>query len=417
MRYEIPGVGMAITVITQVHVFDGSSPDVLRDRTLIIEDARIKDIASSSPATSVDRIIDGGGRFAIPGLIDAHFHCCLSTLDLPALDRMPMSLLAQHARRILEAALQRGFTSIRDAGGADHGIASAVEHGLIDGPRVFFSGRALSQTGGHGDLRDPHHVEPCACAYRGRISRVVDGEDAVRLAVREELRRGAHQIKLMVSGGVLSPADPIWMNQFSDAEIRAAVEEAGTRRCYVMAHAHTAGAALRCAALGVRSIEHGTLIDPVTASRLADSDCFVVPTLVTMDALLRSEQGRRLPAAAHAKLEGLLDSGLAALKACHRAGVRLGFGTDLLGELHVRQSGEFALRAAVQEPVDILRSATSVNAAMMGLEGEIGTLAPGAHADLLLLDGDPLQDISVLTRPEATLALIMKGGVIFRNAL
>ena len=271
-------------------VFDGVSAEPRENATVVVEDGRIKEVADGAVRAPADaERVACAGRTLMPGLIDAHFHALLVELTVPPLDDMPASLLYQLARRSLEGALSRGFTTVRDAGGADLGLAMAVERGLIAGPRIFFAGRGLSQTGGHGDMRSQTRFEPCGCAaYHGPITQVADGVDAVRRAAREELRKGAHQIKMMVSGGVLSPTDPLWMDQYSDEEIRVGVEEAATRRTYVMAHAHTANAVRRCAELGVRSIEHGTLIDAEAAEAAAAAGAFVVPTLVTLFAMIES---------------------------------------------------------------------------------------------------------------------------------
>ncbi|MFA7588204.1 MAG: amidohydrolase family protein, partial [Novosphingobium sp.] len=384
-------------LIRNCRIFDGHT--ILNDGrhlTIAIADGRIERVGPIDDAE--DRaVIDAEGRTAMPGLIDAHFHACSPTLSVPTADGMPDSLLAQHARAILEGALLRGFTSVRDMGGADLGLHQAVEQGLVRGPRLFFCGKAFSQTGGHGDLRQtgrsPIHATGCACAYHGSLTRVVDGADALRKEIRETLRQGAHHIKLMLSGGVLSPTDPLWMPQYSDAEIRAAVEEACGRHCYVAAHAHTSEAAIRCAELGIRSIEHGTLIDEQAAERIADTDSFVVPTLAIIDALLDDAISSTLSPEARSKVSALMDSALQAIIHCEQAGVPIGFGTDLLGQLHPRQNREFLLRSAVQSPIDILRSATSVNARLLNREGEIGVIAPRAQADLLLIDGDPLQSV------------------------
>lgn len=408
-------------LISNCRIFDGY--EMIDDGArldIAIADGRIAQIGRIDTMDGATRI-DAGGRIAIPGLIDAHFHACSPTLSLSATDSMPDSLLAHHARRILEETLQRGFTSVRDMGGADRGLHLAVEEGLIEGPRLFFCGKALSQTGGHGDLRPPGrlpaHTAGCACAYQGSLTRVVDGADNIRLEVREILRQGAHHIKLMMSGGVLSPTDPLWMPQYSDAEILAAVEEARTRRTYVAAHAHSADAAMRCARLGIRSVEHGTLIDASTARHLAEVGCFVVPTLAVMDALLDSAAGSLLPGEARGEVAMLLGKAIEAIGHCTDAGVPIGFGTDLLGDLHPRQNREFLLRRVVQSPVDILRSATSVNARLLGREGEIGTIANHALADLLLLEGDPLDPADEgLADPENGIALIVSRGQIVRDA-
>ena len=265
---------------------------------------------------------------------------------------------------MLEAMLRRGFTTVRDAGGADWGLAEAVRRGLVQGPRIFFSGRTLSQTGGHGDFQ-PRTDAPglCACQIHSNgFSHVADGVPAVRKAAREELRRGATQVKIMASGGVASPSDPIWNLQYSTEELRAIVEEAEGWRTYAMAHAYTPEAITRAVEAGVRSIEHGNLIDRATADRMARKGAYLVPTLVTYYAL--DEFGRKLgfPEASQRKVRDVLDAGLASLEICREAGVPVGFGTDLLGETHEQQSREFSIRAQVLSPAEVIRSATLVNA-------------------------------------------------------
>lgn len=399
-------------LLTDLHIFDGHASDFTDAQDILIEGGRIKAIGANLKAAGARRV-KGAGRFAIPGLIDAHFHANAPLLDIEMADRMPPSLLAQHARLNLQAALQRGFTTLRDAGGADRGLAMAIEAGLIAGPRLFFAGKALSQTGGHGDLA-PLGVPACACSYSGTLTEVVDGVDAVRLAVRRALRDGASQIKLMVSGGVFSESDPIWSNQFCDDEIAAAVAETAARRSYVMAHAHGADAAARCSRLGVRSIEHGTLIDRPTAAVLASAGTYVVPTLAIIDAL-RSLPGSAVPGRVLDKLAAVAGQALGAVEACHDAGVRLGLGTDLLGELHGAQSREFLVRSELQPALDVLKSATSINAEMMLMTGELGEISPGALADVLILNCNPLADVRVLADPEKTIDVIVSRGRIVKG--
>ncbi|MDR3513863.1 MAG: amidohydrolase family protein [Caulobacteraceae bacterium] len=406
---------MTSLLIKNALVFDGEADALAGERDILVRDGRIEAIEARIGG-GADRVLEAAGRVAMPGLIDAHFHANAPLTDVAAADRMAPALLAQYARANLEGALLRGFTTVRDAGGADVGLAQAVERGLIGGPRLFFGGRALSQTGGHGDLRDPHDVHACGCALLGSLTQVVDGVEAVRRTAREELRHGASHIKLMMSGGVLSDSDPIWMAQFADEEVAAAVIEAERWRAYVMAHAHTAEAALRCARLGVRSVEHGTLIDAPTARRLADSPIYVVPTLTIIDSLLRGD-AVALPERSRDKLAAIAPHALAAVEACAQAGVRLGLGTDLLGELHPRQARELVLRAQVQSPLDVLKSATSVNAALIGRPGELGVLKAGALADILLVEGDPIRDIGLLAEPQTGLAAIISRGRLVREAL
>jgi imidazolonepropionase-like amidohydrolase len=354
---------------------------------------------------------DVRGAVVIPGLIDAHVHVTALTADLGSLPALPPSYVAAHSARIMGQMLDRGFTTVRDASGADYGLADAQAEGLIRGPRLVFCGRALSQTGGHGDGRargtHRHDDHPC-CAGLGRIA---DGVDAVRAAARDELRKGAHHIKVMASGGVASPTDRIDSTQYALEELRAIVEEAEAANRYVAAHAYTARAVNRALEVGIRSIEHGNLLDDRSVELFREHDAFLVPTLVTYWAL--KEEGREfgLPESSWRKVDEVLGAGLAALERAARGGVRLVYGTDLLGGMHRHQKHEFRLRAEVQQPLDIIRSATSVAAELVNMPGEIGTLRPGAHADLLVLDGDPLTDIGVLVEPEH-LRHIVQGGAI-----
>ena len=409
---------MAAILFNNCRIFDGAETLPGEMMAVLIEDERIKEISDRPIQVSDARVIEAEGRTLMPGLIDAHYHALLADLNPANLALMPPSLLHQHAHVNLKAALDRGYTSVRDAGGADIGLVRAVEQGLIEGPRIFHAGKALSQTGGHGDMRPATHFEPCACAaYHGPICAVADGVDEVRKAVREELRKGAAQIKLMVSGGVLSPSDPVWMDQYSEEEIRAAVAEAATRRTYVMAHAHTASAARRCVDFGVRSIEHGTLIDRETAEYVAASEAFVVPTLSTI--LMMKERGPALglPSIFADKLGTLFEDAQRAVAHCQAAGVKLGLGSDLIGPLHEHHAMELELRADITSPVEALTAATRTNAALLNKTDELGTVATGAIADLLLVDGDPLADIDLLQHQGARLSVIMKAGALHKCTL
>jgi imidazolonepropionase-like amidohydrolase len=344
----------------------------------------------------------------MPGLIDAHCHVLASSLRVTDTETQPATYVASYATKMLGHALDSGFTTLRDVGGGDLGIARAVEDRLIKGPRVFFAGRVLSMTGGHGDFRDPFSsIGACACS--SRVAVIVDGADAVRAAAREELRRGAHCIKIMLSGGVLSPTDPLWMDQFTDAEVSAAVEEAARRRKYVAAHCHPASSIERAARLGVRTIEHATLIDEPSAAVVKNAGAYVVPTTIIVRALLEDVKSGLLPAWAGAKLKEVSDSSLRGLEIMDRQGLKIGFGTDLLGHLHIHQAREFSVRREVQSAANILRSATSVNAEIL-MEPKLGKIQPGCYADILIVDGDPLTDIHVLAQGGRGLSVIMKGG-------
>ena len=397
-------------------IFDGTTDHLREGLEVLVEGTRIKEVAERPIRAAGATVIDLGGRTLMPGLIDAHFHAYATSLDLGKACAVPLSLHALEAHVLLEQSLARGFTTVRDAAGADVGLALATERGLIKGPRIFYSGRALTQTGGHGDMRSATHIDPCACAQTAHtMGCVVDGVDEVRKAAREELRKGAHQIKIFVSGGISSPGDPVWMRQFTDEEIRAAVEEAASRRTYVLAHAYTAESISRAVRCGVRSIEHGNLIDRAAAEIVRDHDAFVVPTLVTYEANHRFGAAAGAPAFMLAKLDEVRLAGLDALALLVEVGVKIGFGTDLLGELHQYQSDEFTIRARVQKPVDILRSATSINAALVQRSNELGVVRAGALADLIVVDGDPLTDISVLCGQGERIPLVMKAGEILKR--
>ena len=408
-----------ISVFENCVVFDGVNEELLEGVCVVIEGDLIREVTTESVNIAEAHRIDCVGRILMPGLIDAHIHAYTPTFSFYNNDRMPVSLMANHAAVILEGMLKRGFTSVRDAGGADKGLWLAIEQGLIKGPRLFYAGKAISQTGGHGDMRPSDVTEPCGCSgYSGSISRVADGPDEVRKAVREELRKGAHQIKLFVSGGVTSPSDPIWMNQFTEEEIRIAIYEASTRRAYVMAHCHTEEAIRRCVEFGVRSIEHGSEIGDDTAKLIAEKGAFVVPTLAVTDVLRTQGPKLGLPSMSLEKIKGLYESILSSIEACTRAGVKIGLGADLLGhDYHPLQGGELALRGEVNTPIDVLRSATSINAELLQQSGKIGCIAPGAYADILVLDGNPLNDLALFQNAKKNIPVVMKNGEFVRNNL
>ena len=403
---------MAQLLFENARLLDVEAGALRDDTAVLVEGERIVEVSERAVAAPDARRVDLAGRTLMPGLIDAHVHCAITTMNLAAMTSKPTTLVAHEAGRILAGMLRRGFTTVRDAGGADWGLAQAVERGLVDGPRLFFSGRVLSQTGGHGDFtpRDDA-TRLCACQiHSSGFSHVADGVAAVRKAAREELRRGATQVKIMASGGVASPSDPIWNLQYSAEEMRAIVEEAEGWRTYAMAHAYTPEAIRRALDAGVRTIEHGNLIDRATADHMRARGAYLVPTLVTYFAI--DELGRKLgfPAVSQAKVKDVLDRGLASLEIARAAGVALGFGTDLLGETHDQQSREFQLRGEVLPAAEVIRSATVVNARILNRPGELGVIAAGAYADLLVVDGDPLANLSLLAEPEKSLAAIVKGG-------
>jgi imidazolonepropionase-like amidohydrolase len=416
------GTGKRI-VFRSARIFDGESEKLVEGKDVVVAGGIIESVSGPEKASDQkSEVIDCSGRVLMPGLIDAHVHVYAAGLNLTRVAQLPMSYLAHYASVFLRGCLDRGFTTVRDVGGADVGLASAIKDGLLGPvPRLLYGGRVITQTGGHGDFRPGDHaldgVVCCGCSFHSdHLAVVADGVDAVRRAVREELRRGASHIKIMGSGGVASPTDPLDRCQYSDDEIKAAVDEASRAGSYVAAHCHPTEAVRRAAAFGVRSIEHATLIDRETAEFVAGRESFTVPTMSTLFALLEEGETLGLPAASMEKLGKIGDSAIASLEIMKRAGVKMGFGTDLLGSLHVRQSTEFTLRAQVLPAIDILRSACSVNAELMGQTGKLGCIRKGALADLLVIDGNPVEDISLLAGERKGIEMIMKGGQFWKRA-
>ncbi len=408
---------MTQTIFSNAMLLDTEAGVLTGECNILVEDGVIGEIASGPISRKGAQLIDLGGRTVMPGLCDAHVHVTAATPDFAKLRHWSPAYVTARAGGILKDMLMRGFTTVRDAGGADHGLAQAVAEGYLAGPRLLFCGKALSQTGGHGDMRSPgeHALGDCFCC--AGLGRVVDGTTEVRRAARDEIRKGATHIKIMASGGVSSPTDRISNLQFSREEIRAIVDEAHAAGLYVMAHAYTADAINRALECGVRSIEHGNLLDRGSIELFRKTGAYLVPTLSTYHALWDEGVEAGLPAELHGKLSEVLDAGLTALELADKHGVKIAYGTDLLGSMHRHQSNEFKLRSQVQSPRDVIRSATTIAAELFGLSGQIGVIAEGARADLLVVDGNPLEDLTLLQDQGRHLPVIMKDGVICKNEL
>jgi len=325
-----------------------------------------------------------------------------------ATESRPLSYVALVAARRLEAALRRGFTTVRDPAGGDAGIARAIAEQLTPAPRYLWTGAALSQTGGHGDVRAADS-DMCGCASHS--VEVVDGVDPLRRAVRDRFRRGAHAIKLMVSGGVISPTDPIRVPQYSSEEILAVTDEASRRASYVAAHAYSPEAIRHAVDNGVRSIEHGNLLDTATADVMAAAGAFLVPTLAAYDAIDRRGQDLGMSAVSRRKNREVLEYGQQAIELAHAAGVRVGFGTDLMGELEDEQLNGLRQHAEASGPLDMLRSATSTNADLIG-RPDLGRVQPGCVADLLIVDGNPFEQPSTLWASPQRHTIIQNGATL-----
>jgi imidazolonepropionase-like amidohydrolase len=402
--------------IRNARIFDGESPGLV-EGSITVRDGRITAVGSTEEGSGArpgaGTVLDARGRVVIPGLIDAHFHAYALSLTSAVNETGPLSYSALAGARRLEAALLRGFTSVRDVAGGDVGLATAIEEGLCPGPRYFFTGPALSQTGGHGDIRAANDG---SCFHGGHMCQVVDGVEDLLLAVRHRFRTGATAIKLMTSGGVISPVDPIRVPQYSAAEIRVVTEEASRRGSYATAHAYSPEAIRHSVLNGVRCIEHGNLLDAETARLMAEHDVYLVPTLVTYDAMGRRGAEIGLTEVGAAKNQEVLAAGKNAVTLARAAGVRIGFGTDLMGELEDEQLAGLRLQCEVLGVYEALRSATSTNAALLRRE-DLGRIEEGVCADLVILDGDPFEEPSVLWDGSRNRTVIKAGRIASSSGL
>lgn len=410
---------MATLLLHNLRLLDPRQDELRDGMQVLIEDGIVREVSAAPIASTSAERVDLAGRTLMPGLIDAHIHLVLTEVNIRLLSDVPLTLLAAKGSVAARAMLLRGFTTLRDTGGADWGLKAAIEQGLFLGPRLFIAGQPISQTGGHGDFRSrTQSTVFCACCSGLTwASRVADGVPEVIKAVRDELRKGADHIKIMVSGGVASQLDPLESLQYRVDEIEAAVDEATRWGAYVAAHAYSAKAVERAVRAGVRTIEHGNLIDAQVAALMAEKGAYLVPTLVTYDSMKRRGAEYGLSAASLAKNELVLHAGLRSLEIARAAGVRIGFGSDLLGQLQNDHMNEFTIRREAMSAQDVIRSATLVNAEIVRQSGKLGELIPGAFADALVVDGDPYRDLSVFDADGGRIAAIMLQGRFVKNAL
>lgn len=403
---------------TNALVLPCTGAEPLEGASVVVEDGVIREIVDGPASPSSGEVIDCGGRTLMPGLIDAHVHVCSFDVESGRQRReTPTSLVAYETAVRLRQTLEQGFTTIRDAGGADWGMKEAVARGLIPGPRMLVSGHPLSQTGGHGDGRTrAEDTVGCRCGARiGMVENIADGPDEVRRATREQLRRGADQIKIMAGGGVASPTDKLESLQYQPAELLAAVEEATAAGTYVLAHAYTPAAIRNAVEAGVRSVEHGNFLDEPTAALMAERGAYLVPTFVAYEKLYEDGKANGFAPEKLAKLDIVLGEGLDSLQRALAAGVRIGSGSDLLGPLARHKVRELAIKAKVLGAHDTLIATTRTNAELLGVASETGTLEPGKAADLLVVDGNPLDDIALLQDQERLLVILQGGSFVKRR--
>jgi len=411
---------MSITVFTNAFLIDCTGAEPVEGAAVVVEDDTIKDVARHGAVGALPgpvTTLDCKGATLMPGLTDAHVHICAITENITDQHRYyPASYIAARAMRRAEECLMQGFTTARDAGGADYGFRLALEEGHFPGPRLLVSGNYLSQTGGHGDKRRrAEWIDPVGCCV-GMVGSIADGVDEVRKAAREQLRRDVDQIKIMASGGAMSPSDELDTTQYTVAEMRAAVEEAQAVGKYVLSHAYSDSAVRRAIEAGVRSIEHGNLIREGAAKAIKEAGAFIVPTMVTYEAIYR--EGKRYGIGDHQiqKIDLARQQSVQGLTYAYRAGCKIGSGSDLLGDMMSQRAVELELKAQVMTPMEVLLSATRVNAELFRMQDKIGSVEPGKYADLLVVAGNPLKNLRVLQNQDS-LRLIMKGGRVYKRTL
>lgn len=403
------------------NVVDVQAGKIMKNATVITRHGQIETVSPcpiEAPPADLT-VIDCEGRYLCPGLFDAHVHLCAvpGFNDLSKAFGNPNDVHLLRQPYTAAQMLHRGFTSIRDCGGAQLALKEAIEDGVFPGPRVFISGHALSQFGGHGDLRGSHEqIQCCGGTHKNNhLGRLCNGVPECMAAVREEIRCGADFIKIMGSGGVASPTDKLEHLQFTSAEIQAMVECANNAGTFVTAHAYTVKAIRHCIDNGVKGIEHGNFVDAPTAKIMAHKGVYLTPTLIAY-AQMGSERWKGyLPPESQAKNSQVLKAGLEALKIASDAGVTMCYGSDLLGPLGSAQTHEFALRSKVLKPVQVLRSATINPAKMMGAEDAIGQIKDGFYADILVLAKNPLEDVAIFDDPEQHVLGVMKEGRVYKS--
>ena len=412
---------MSKIIFKHAFLIDGNGGKPLENAVVTVSDGKIEAVGFGSgepePDSTQGEVIDLQGKTLMPGLSDAHVHVGNIALDFDETAKLSPAVYVHEATRNLESAINLGFTTLRDAGGLDWGFPDAIGQGLINGPRVLLSVSMLSQTGGHGDkrgaLRDDHQPRNSL----GIFPLVCDGPDQVRRASREVLRKGASQIKVMASGGVASPSDKTDQWQFTVDELRAAVETAEAAGTYVMAHAYGAAAIRNCIDAGIRSIEHGNLLDAQMADLMAEKGVYYVPTLSVYEVLSSKELGIELDPFVRQKLDEVAGVALNALELAHRAGVKIGSGSDIIGPFQYLKGRELAIKAQVMTPMEAIVSATRTNAELFNMSEQIGTVEAGKSADMIVVDGDPLDDISLFDKGGEPVVFVMKEGQVMKNLL
>ncbi len=414
-------------LLRNVKIFNGIDSRLIEGNGVLIEGNLIKALVGAADAVADAQVIDCGGRTLMPGMIDAHWHSILAGISQVAAMTADIPYVHLVAAQEAERTVLRGFTTVRDVGGPSFALKRAIDENRVAGPRIYPSGAMVSQTSGHGDFRMrtdlPRQPQSdLSVAETAGISAIADGEAEVLRRVREQLMLGASQIKIMGGGGVSSSYDPIDSLQYTPAEMKAAVAAASDWGTYVCIHAYTSAAIRRALECGVRSIEHGQLADEETVQRIADADAWwsIQPFLADEDANAKPSPEQRQ------QQELIAEGTVRAIELGRKYKVRMALGTDILFSPAgtATQGRQLAKFARWYDNAEVLRMLTSGNADLLGLSGprnpypgKLGRIEAGAYADLLLLDGDPLQDISLIGDPDRSMPLVMKDGRIHKNTL
>lgn len=413
------------TLFTNVNVFDGVNEKRIVNANVLVEGNLIKKLSTAKIDAPGATVINGGGRTLMPGIVGCHEHVMMQ-LPITTLLNSDERFIAAVATSTVKTYLMNGWTSVRDAAGNTFGLKKAIDQGFVPGPRIFPSGPMITQSSGHADHRT--FQKPLTNATRGVPTTgmeyfdmaIADGVPEVLKAAREAMRMGATQIKIAVGGGTGSYADPLDVVEYRTDEIEAAVDAASDYNTYVMAHVYNDKGAQRAIKAGVKSIEHGNLLHEETLQMMKDRDVWLCPQVIVYTDIPRGYTEDQ--ASKHRQAYAGIDN---TFKTAKKIGFdKIGFGTDIITDpaMIARMNDEFKFRTKWFTPVEILRQATSKSGELLGLSnrfnpGKIGVIEEGALADILLVNGDPLQDISILTKPGENLALIMKDGKIYKNTL
>jgi imidazolonepropionase-like amidohydrolase len=412
------------TVFRQVRVLDVRRGSVGDPVQVVVTDGVIDEISAAAETPPGAHVVSGAGRTLIPGLIDAHWHSLFAAVPLMTAMMGDVGYLHIVAAATARETLLRGFTTVRDAGGPSLGLKQAIDAGLVPGPRIYPSGAMISQTGGHGDFRTRHEVPRGRTGHLSHAElvgavRIADGVSAVFEAAREQLMLGASQLKLMAGGGVASPYDPLDVTQYTEEELHAAVEAAANWGTYVMVHAYTPRAVQQSVRAGVKCIEHGQLLDDETAALMAENGVWW-----SLQPFLDDEDAPPVPPGNQSKFDQMARGTDTAYELARKHDVRLAWGTDTLFDpgLAAKQGKQLAKMTRWFTPAEVLTMATVTNAELLALSGErnpypgvLGVVEEGALADLILVNGNPLDDLQLLASPETAFALIMKQGAVVKD--